>query len=202
MVGFNRRFSPLSRLLRAKVAVGPMSMVYRVNAGVVPQESWIQDPAFGGRIVGEACHFIDFLTWLNGSVPVSVHAAALSPAAGVPDTVAFTLTFRNGSIGTVAYFANGDKSLPKERVEVFASGVSAVIDDFKSLSIHAKRRRTEKRLFSQDKGQKEQMRRFIEAVRRKENEPIPFEETYSVALATYKALESIRTGNLVAFRLE
>lgn len=201
MVGFNRRFSPLSRLLREKVAAGPMAMVYRVNAGAVPQESWIQDPAFGGRVVGEACHFIDFLTWLNGSVPVSVHAAALSPSAGVPDTVTLTLTFRNGSIGTVAYFANGDKSLPKERVEVFASGVSAVIDDFKSLAIHSKGRRTEKRLFSQDKGQKEQVRRFIETVRRKENEPIPFEETYSVTLATFKALESIRTGKPVAFRL-
>jgi len=175
-----------------------MAMVYRVNAGAVPQGSWIQDPAFGGRVVGEACHFIDFLTWLNGSVPVSVHAAALSPAAGVPDTVTLALTFRNGSIGTVAYFANGDKSLPKERVEVFASGVSAVIEDFKHLAIHAKGRRTEKRLFSQDKGQKEQVRRFIEAVRRKENEPIPFAETYSVTIATFKALESLRTGRSVA----
>lgn len=198
MVGFNRRFSPLSRLLREKIATGPMAMLYRVNAGSVPQESWIQDPAFGGRIVGEACHFIDFLTWLNGSVPVSVHATALSPAAGVPDTVTLTLTFRNGSIGTVAYLANGDKSLPKERVEIFASGVSAVIDDFKSLAIHAKGRRTEKRLFSQDKGQKEQVRRFIEAVQRKENEPIPFVETYSVTLATFKSLESLRTGRSVA----
>ena len=134
-------------------------------------------------------------------MPVSIHATTLSPAAGVPDTVTLTLTFRNGSIGTVSYFANGDKSLPKERVEVFASGVSAVIDDFKSLAIYAKARRTEKRLFSQDKGQKEQVRRFIEAVRRKENEPIPIEETYSVTLATFKALESIRTGKTIAFGL-
>jgi len=108
------------------------------------------------------------------------------------------LTFRNGSVGTVAFFANGDKSLSKERVEVFSNGVSAVIDDFRSLAIHAKGRRTEKRLFSQDKGQKEQVRRFIEAVRGKENEPIPFAETYSVTLATFKALESLRTGKSVS----
>jgi len=197
MVGFNRRFAPLSQSLREKIGVGPMAMTYRVNAGTVPAESWIQDPAYGGRIVGEVCHFIDYLTWLNGSVPTSIHAASLAPAVGVPDTVTLNLTFENGSVGTVAYFANGDKSLPKERVEVFANGVSAVIDDFKGLAVHAKGRKTEKRLLSQDKGQKEQMRHFINAVRRRENEPISFKEIYFVTLATLKALDSLRTGERI-----
>jgi polar amino acid transport system substrate-binding protein len=174
-----------------------MAMVYRVNAGHVPPDSWVQDPAAGGRIVGEGCHFIDFLAWLNGSLPVSVHAAAIQPSCGVPDTVTITLAFRNGSIGTVAYFANGDRSLPKERVEVFADGTAAVIDDFRSLTVHANGRRTEKRLYAQDKGQKEEVRRFIDAVRRGDGEPIPFAETYSATLAAFMALDSLRTGNSV-----
>lgn len=199
MVGFNRRFSPLSLLLREKMAAGPMAMAYRVNAGAVPMDSWVQDPACGGRIVGEVCHFIDYLTWLNGSVPVAVHAASLAPSSGVPDTVTLNLTFANGSIGTVAYFANGDKSLPKERIEVFGSGVSAVVDDFRSLVVHGKGRKTEKRLLSQDKGQKELVRRFIESVRAGGNEPIPFHEIYRVTLATFKALESLRSGERISF---
>ncbi len=197
MAGFNRRFSPLSRALRETIGPRPMAMTYRINAGFVPRESWIQDPGAGGRIVGEACHFIDYLTWLNGSLPVSVHAAALPSSVGIPDTVTMTFTFRNGSIGAVSYFSNGDKSLPKERVELFADGVTAVIDDFRSLVVHAAGRRTEKRLSAQDKGQKEMVRRFVDAACEGGECPIPSGEAFATTLATFKALESLRTGNRV-----
>lgn len=197
MVGFNRRFSPLATRFRETVGTGPMAMVYRVNAGHVPPESWVHDPQAGGRIVGEACHFIDFMTWANGSLPVSVHAAAMPAGQGVADTVTMSLAFGNGSVGTLAYFANGDKSLPKERIEVFAGGVSAVIDDFRSIAIHAGGKRTGKSLSAQDKGQKEQMKRFIGAVRAGGPDPIPFTEIYSTTLTTFRALESLRTGNSV-----
>jgi polar amino acid transport system substrate-binding protein len=197
MVGFNRRFSPLAMRFRESVGTGPMAMVYRVNAGHVPPESWVHDPQAGGRIVGEACHFIDFMTWANGSLPVLVHAAAMPAGQGVADTVTMSLTFGNGSVGTLAYFANGDKSLPKERIEVFAGGVSVVIDDFRSIAIHAGGKRTGKSLSAQDKGQKEQVRRFVDAIRAGGADPIPFTEIYSATLTTFRALESLRTGNSV-----
>ena len=118
MVGYNRRFSPLIRQIKDEFGNGPMAMVYRVNAGAIPKESWIQDPEFGGgRIVGEVCHFVDTLTFLAGSPVVSVYAAAMSEPDNLNDTLNISLTFQNGSIGTISYLANGDKSLSKERIE-------------------------------------------------------------------------------------
>ena len=198
MVGFNRRFSPLAQTVKKQIADGPAAMHYRVNAGYIPRESWIQDPEVGGgRIVGEVCHFVDFLTYLNGSLPGSVHAAAMRSATGSNDTVTITLTFRNGSIGTVSYFANGDKSLPKERVEIFSHGAAYIIDDFRSLTIHANGARKEKKLLVQDKGQKNEVRCFLDAIREGQEAVIPFQEIYAATLVTIKALESLRTGDCV-----
>jgi polar amino acid transport system substrate-binding protein len=195
MVGFNRRFSPLTRELKQALGSGPMAMHYRVNAGPIAADSWIQDPdTGGGRIIGEACHFIDFLTHVNGSLPATVHAAAMATPAALHDTVAITVTFRNGSIGTVSYFANGDRSLPKERVEVFCGGTSAVLDDFRTLTVYDRGRKREKKLSAQDKGQRAEVREFIEAVRTGGNAPIPLEEIFAVTEASFAAMESIRTG--------
>ena len=167
MVGYNRRFSPLSKLLKEKVGVGPKAMIYRVNAGYIPPDSWIQDQDFGGgRIIGEVCHFVDFLTFMNGSLPVSVYAAAMKDTYNQNDTLTVSLSYKNGSIASISYFANGDKRLPKERVELYASGCTAVINDFKDISIFAGGKKTKKRLlFSQDKGQKNEVRLFLEAIR-------------------------------------
>ncbi|MHB8130222.1 MAG: bi-domain-containing oxidoreductase [Mobilitalea sp.] len=192
MVGFNRRFSPLTTLLKEKIGSGPMAMICRVNAGRIPKDSWIQDrERGGGRIVGEVCHFVDYLTFLNGSLPCGVFATVLPDPAGCDDTVAINLQFQNGSIGTIVYVANGSKGLFKEYVEVHQAGVTAVLKDFKELSVFESGRPYSKKLLSQDKGQKEMVRAFICGVRDGSVTPIPFEEIYAVTLATCKILESI-----------
>ncbi|MDY7000443.1 MAG: oxidoreductase, partial [Thermodesulfobacteriota bacterium] len=107
------------------------------------------------------------------------------------------LRYADGSVGTVAYLANGDKSLPKERIEVFAHGTTAIIDDFKALTVHSKGQKKKKTQLSQDKGQKNEITLFLEAVRKGAGEPIPFEEIHSVSLATFKIMESIKRGESV-----
>ena len=128
-VGFNRRFAPL--LVKAKEALqprsGPLMMLYRVNAGAIPGDSWIQRDEGGGRILGEACHFVDSLTFLCGALPVDVQAAA---ARGHGDAVSAIIRFADGSVGTIVYSSLGDPSLPKEYLEVFASGRAVALDDF------------------------------------------------------------------------
>jgi polar amino acid transport system substrate-binding protein len=200
MVGFNRRFAPLAQQLKKEFGSGPLAMTYRVNAGAIPACSWIQDPQVGGgRIIGEVCHFIDFLVFLNGSLPVTVNASAMQAAADLLDTVTISLTFANGSIGTIAYFANGDKGLPKERVEVFGNGAVGILDDFRTLTIHSAGKKKEKKLLVQDKGQKEGVIQFIESIRIGSTTLIPFAEIHATTLATFRVLESIRFGQ--SFRL-
>lgn len=192
LVGFNRRFSSLSVALKKKLGKSPMSMIYRVNAGNIPGDSWIQDmETGGGRIIGEACHFIDYLTWLNGSLPVSVYATALPDAGNHNDTVNIQITFANGSSGIVAYYSNGPKSMPKEYIEVFQTGTAAVLDNFKTLRIFGKSKE-KKNLFNQDKGQKQMVEQFINSLKTGKA-VIPFDEIVSVTKATFAVLESIKT---------
>ena len=199
MVGFNRRFAPLAVEAKRHLSEGPMSVIYRVNAGAIAPDSWIQDPEIGGgRIVGEACHFIDFLTFLCGSVPTSVHAVALPDAEGLNDTVTINLQFANGSIGTIHYFANGAKSLEKEYVEVYQTGQTAVLRDFRELVIHGGRKPFRKKLLTQDKGQSAMVRAFVDRVRDGGRPLIPFDELTSVTRATFAALESIKVRQAVA----
>ena len=123
MVGYNRRFSPLAQRMKEAFGTGPMSMLYRINAGYISADTWIQDTEFGGgRIIGEVCHFVDFLTFMNGSPPISVYAAAMTYPSNSNDTLNVSLRYENGSIGTISYFANGDKSMPKEKIEIFTNG--------------------------------------------------------------------------------
>jgi predicted dehydrogenase len=136
-VGFNRRFAPLVQNLKSSIVNRhePLHAHYRVNAGYIPLSHWAQNPVLGGgRIIGEACHFIDLITFLVGAAPVSVSAHAL-PDGGKyrEDNVSMTFTFPDGSIGVVDYLANGDKSFPKERLEVFCESIVAVLDDYVSL---------------------------------------------------------------------
>jgi len=196
MVGFNRRFSSLSTQLKKQIGSGPMSMIYRINAGHIPGDTWIQDMEIGGgRIIGEACHFIDYLTWLNGSLPVSVYASALPDAGGYNDTVNITITFANGSTGVVAYYANGPKSMPKEYIEVFHNGSSGVINNFKELRMFGKTKQ-KKKLLNLDKGQKQMVEQFLQSLL--SGKPlIPFEEIVAVTKATFAVLESIKTGQVV-----
>jgi predicted dehydrogenase len=126
-VGFNRRFSPLSRMLAEFFSgrLEPLHAHYRINAGYLPPDHWTQDPDQGGRILGEACHFVDLITFLIGSPPTAVCAHAL-PDHGKyrEDNVSMTFTFPDGSIGVVDYLANGDASFPKEKLDVFCAGKS------------------------------------------------------------------------------
>lgn len=196
VVGFNRRFSPLSEILKKHLGSGPMTMLYRVNAGKIAADTWIQDMELGGgRIIGEACHFIDYLTWINGSLPVSVFASALPDPEHKNDTVNINVSFENGSTGVVAYYANGPKSMPKEYVEVFRSGASGVIENFKKAVVYG-RKKTSKKLFNQDKGQKQMMEHFLRSIH-EGKQLIPFNEIVTVTKATFAVLESIKTGQPV-----
>jgi len=198
MVGFNRRFSRLARSLKEKASGAPAAMVYRVNAGRIPVDSWIQDSRLGGgRIIGEACHFIDFLTFLSGALPVRVSAAAVPDPQQLDDTLSVTIGFADGSIGTVHYLANGASSLDKEYVELHRSGNSGVIRDFKSLELYLGRRSERRRLMSQDKGQDRMVRAFVEAVQHGGEPPIPPEEIFAVMRATFAVTESLRTRRTI-----
>lgn len=192
-VGFNRRFSSLSSILKKQMGSGPMSMFYRINAGSIPGDTWIQDMEMGGgRIIGEACHFIDYMTWLNESLPVKVYATALPDTGGHNDTVNINIEFANGSTGVVAYYANGPKSMPKEYIEVFHAGSSGIIHNFKELRLFGKVRQ-KKKLFNLDKGQKQMVEQFLASLT--SGQPlIPFDEIVAVTKATLAVLESIKTG--------
>lgn len=193
MVGFNRRFSPLAAFLKGKMGAGPMSMIYRVNAGAVPADSWIQDLEIGGgRVVGEVCHFIDFLVFMCGSLPTRLYAGAVEDPRGSHDTVNINLEFENGSIGAVSYFANGSKTLPKEYVEVYRAGVTGVLRDFRVAEFYGKGKPERKKLVSQDKGQKRMVREFLGAIRNGESPLISPAELFSVSRSTFRVLESLR----------
>lgn len=198
MVGFNRRFSPHVKTIKSRLGSGPMSMIYRVNAGSIPADSWIQDMEVGGgRIIGEACHFIDLLTYLNGSLPKFVSAMALPDTDGLNDTVNISIQFENGSTGVVAYYANGPKDLPKEYLEVFASGSTAVLEDFKALRIYGKGKVMRQKLWNQNKGQHDMVGAFIDSLLKDGSSPIPFEDIYAVTKASFLVLESLRNGSQV-----
>lgn len=198
MVGFNRRFSPLAELVKSKIGPGPISMIYRINAGRIPADSWIQDADLGGgRVIGEVCHFIDLMLFMNSSPPTSVHAATLRDGEHLEDTLVINLTFENGSIGSICYFANGPKSLAKEYIEIYQGGLAAIIRDFKELEIHGSKKPFTKKLLNQDKGQKSMVERFIRVLTQGADCPIPFVETYATTLTTFKVLESLRTGQTI-----
>ncbi len=202
MVGFNRRFAPLAIKMKQFFSDirEPFSINYRVNAGYIPQTHWTQDPEQGGgRLIGEACHFVDLLTFLTGSTPVRVFAAPLANDGRYnEDNLHITLQFENGSVGTITYLANGDKSIPKERIEVFAAGSVAILDDFRSLELtrEGKRDRITSRL-RQDKGHRGEWEAFTDAIRTGAASPIPFREIVATTLTTFHALDSARTGSAV-----
>lgn len=202
MVGFNRRFAPLSVRLEAflQQRMEPLVVHYRVNAGFIPLSHWLHDPEQGGgRIIGEGCHFIDFLTFLVGQVPICVTGFAL-PDGGVyhEDNAVFTFSYPDGSIGTVSYLANGDKAFPKERVEVFTGGRVAVLDDFRKLELLENgRRKTLSSRLRQDKGHKAEWEAFAKAITTGGPPPIPYSQLEGVARATFAAVEGLRTAEKI-----
>lgn len=199
MVGFNRRFAPLTQRLKQKLGNGPMSMIYRVNPGAIPADTWIQDPTIGGgRIIGEVCHFIDFLTFICGSLPTRVYASALPDPNHLNDTVIINLEFKNGSIGTVAYYANGSKSLAKEYIEIYQAGLTGILKDFKELEIFTKSKPQRKKLLNQNKGQAFMVKAFIDLIKNSGKPLINPEEIFAVTKATFAVVESLQNRQVVS----
>ena len=192
MVGFNRRFAPHTRKMKALLAgvTGPKSMVMTVNAGAISADHWTQDPVTGGgRVFGEACHFIDLLRFLTGS-PIASHSC-IAMDSPTSDTATLQLRFADGSIGTVHYVANGSKKFPKERVEVFAQGRVLQLDNFRVLRGFGWPGFRTLRLWRQDKGQRACASAFLGAIRRGEPAPIPFNEIVEVSRAMIELAPSL-----------
>jgi predicted dehydrogenase len=185
MVGFNRRFAPQVRKMKSLLdqTYGPKSFVMTVNAGAIPADHWTQDRAAGGgRIVGEACHFIDLLRFLAGSPIVSHGRVDMESATS--DTLTLHLRFADGSIGAVHYFANGSKAFPKERLEVFTQGRVLQLDNFRRLTGFGWPKFTRMNLWQQDKGQRACAAAFLDAIRTGAPSPIPFDEIVEVTRTT------------------
>ena len=197
MVGFNRRFSPQVKKIHSllKGVSEPKSFVMTVNAGSIPADHWTQDKAVGGgRIIGEGCHFIDLLRFLAGSPIVSVQAMMMGEAAGIAvrdDKVSFTLGFEDGSFGTVHYLANGHKSFPKERLEVFCAGRILQLDNFRKLTGYGWPGFKKMNLWRQDKGNAACAAAFVDAIRSGAPSPIPFDELVEVTRVSFDVVDSL-----------
>lgn len=185
MVGFNRRFAPLLQKIKQALPDGvPVAVNYRINAGAIPADSWIQDrDVGGGRIIGEVCHFIDLAMFLAGSPIQRASGNIMKTATGLNDTLTVSLAFSNGSVGSVSYFANGSKTLPKEYLEVFCAGQTWILDDFKRLYTYGRSKKKES-IGAQDKGHAKEVELFLNAIRDGKPAPIPFEDIYQVTKVT------------------
>ncbi len=201
VVDFNRRFSPLVvELTRALMGrAEPLSMVMTVNAGRLPADSWVLDEAEGGgRVVSEVCHFIDLFVALTGSLVKTVVATPLREVSGEPQTAMFSLTFEDGSVGSIQYLANGSRKLPKERLEVHSSGRSAVIDNFRALKSFGFKNLPSKKLWTQSKGHRECAAAFMGAIKGEAVVLPSWEELRNVTAATIAAKEALKAGNSIA----
>jgi len=205
MTGFNRRFAPLAIRLKSFLhgVREPLAVHYRVNAGFLPADHWLNDPQQGGgRIIGEVCHFVDFLCFLIASSPVEVETRALANQGRYSnDNVVCSLRFADGSQGTISYLANGDKSFSKERIEIFGAGSVATLEDFRRLEVvRDGKRRVLRSFVRQDKGHVAEWKAFATAIKKGSESPIPFREIVGTMMATFALEESRCLGQPVAVR--
>ena len=206
MVGFNRRFAPMAIQLKSFLSEihEPLSMHYRVNTGFIPANHWVNDPdQGGGRILGEVCHFIDFLCFLAGACPVEVLAQSVGNAGQYSmDNIVAQFRFPNGTLGTITYMANGDKSVSKERLEIFGGASVAILEDFRRLEfVRDGRKQISRARLEQDKGHKAEMRAFADAVQGKIRPPVSFEQIVASTLATLRLQNACQTGQPLAINL-
>jgi len=203
LVGFNRRFSPHAEKMRELVAVrnGPICMSCLINAGAIPADVWIQNGDIGGgRIIGEGCHWLDLMCYVTGSPIVSVSASMVGPDCGAEvrgDKMSITVSFADGSVGSLHYFANGHKSYPKETMELFCDGKVLQLDNFRKLRGFGWGNFKQMNLWRQDKGHRSEYGRFIERVASGGEALIPFGEIENVTLASFLAVESANTAQLL-----
>jgi predicted dehydrogenase len=199
-VGFNRRFSPSAVLAKQSLGrdPGPLTMTYRVAAGRIPKSHWTQDPAAGGgRIVGEVCHFIDLMQFMCGADPVAVSAMAIdtdNADVTAADNSVMSIRFADGSVGTIGYFAEGGRSVPKERLEVHGAGRTVVLDNFQSVTIYGDRKSVRR---CPGKGHAEEVKAFLTGIRDGEA-PIAASSLLATTLATLRLVAAMRTGGELA----
>jgi len=195
-VGFNRRFSPFIQDAKKQLGADstPINVIITMNAGFIPPEHWVQDmETGGGRIIGEACHLIDLITFLTGSLVESVVCNAFGTNFEEnTDNASILLRYRNGSQGVINYFSNGSKAYSKERIEVYSQNRTMVIDNFRQSKYYGFKGSGMKK--SQDKGHYEQFKRFMESIKTGGAPTIPFEEIVNTTEASIAAVESLKTG--------
>jgi len=198
MVGFNRRFSPLSVEFKSIFSgiKEPKMINIRINAGLIPREHWIQQPDIGGgRIIGEICHFIDLMQYFTDATPVTVYAKSLGSQSCIQnnnDNISICLHFSDGSVGNIVYVANGDKSLSKEYIEIFSGGKVGIINDFRSGIVYFNNQ--SKKISISGKGHREEVLKFIESVKNTGIDPIPAESILYTTITTFKIVDSLLTG--------
>lgn len=203
IVGFNRRFSHHFVKAREEFANAktPLQILYRVNVGPLEPSHWSYDDAEGGRLIGEGCHFVDALQFLTGSRPARISVSRIPAGGAVPHEENFTMNveYENGSLGTVVYTALGNFRLPKEYLEIYGDGKIMVIDNFKNAKLIEGNRTTNLSEWHQNKGYTEEISRMVDAIKNGKPSPMTLEELYLSHLATFKAAEALRTGNVVEF---
>lgn len=188
MVGFNRRFAPHTLKIKELLngAVGPKSMVMSVNAGPLPLTHWHYDRRHGGgRLMAEACHFIDYLRFLIASPIIEQRTNRMKSSSG--DTATIELSFADGSIGTIHYFGNGNRKFPKERLEVFAEGRILQLENFRKLTGYGWPRFKSQSLWRQDKGHNQCAAAFLKSIHEAGPAPIPFDEICEVTASAIRA---------------
>lgn len=209
MVGFNRRFSPFATYVRKLIGPidEPIVINCRVNAGFVPKDSWVHDPEQGGgRIIGEVCHFVDLIQYFSDSQPMRVYAECISGKSDAifdRDNVVITIKLQNGSVGNIIYVASGDKSYPREKVEIFVKGSVGVIDNFKSASfIRNGKTKKRKSYMSIDRGHTGEMNALFKAIKEGKRFPVSFEEYIYTNLTTFRIEESLNEGKPMWVEIE
>ena len=185
-------------VLKERVEEGPSAMICRINAGFMSPDSWIQDKDIGGgRIISEVCHFVDYLSYINGSKPQYVFANVMRGSLDLLDTINISLEFKNGSIGTISYFSNGSESVFKEYFEIYKSGYTAILKDFKEVIIYGTGKSFKKKKMSQDKGQRNMIMSIIDSIKSGKSPPIDLQDIFIITKTTLKILESISTKKVI-----
>ncbi len=199
-IGFNRRFAPLTIEARQFLGekIGPHVINYRINAGALPKDHWLVDlKQGGGRIIGEVCHFVDFISYFVQAPLRTVSAQCLSGPANIGnDNIIAALKYEDGSVGSISYFGIGDKDFPKERIEIFGDGKACVIDDFVEAIFSGRGKQIKKRI-AQDKGHKNEISTFLNAIKSGSESPISFSSIIEATLATFAINTSLSANKVV-----
>ena len=200
-VGFNRRFAPLAQELKKRISPAPMNIIANMNAGYIPPESWVHDvKSGGGRIIGEACHFIDLCTFLTGSLvtDVCINSMGLNPKTNT-DNASILLKYENGSNAVINYFSNGSKMYSKERIEVYQQNSTLILDNWQKLTGYGVKGFKSKRS-KQDKGHLNQFKSLLTAFEGSDGPPIPISEIFNTSKATLAAIDSLVDGKWISIK--